>query len=101
MLLGHLPPPLPLLAAPAGPDSPLGTYLRDPGGTLRAVLARTAQWGVAWGPVAGSALVLTAAGFGWASWLWRRRCRHMLNVDARIVTVLPPPTADPAGAEAL
>lgn len=102
MLLGHLPPsPAALLASPSGPDSPLGTYLRDPGGTLRAVLTDVAQWGTIWGPVAGPALAFAAAGLGWARWWWRRRCRRMLNADARIVIVLPPPTADPAGAEAL
>ncbi|MFF4349982.1 type IV secretory system conjugative DNA transfer family protein [Streptomyces sp. NPDC001530] len=54
-----------------------------------------------WWPLAGSASVLASAGIGWARWWWRRRCRRMLNTNARIVNVLPPPTADPAGAEAL
>ncbi|MFD8716919.1 type IV secretory system conjugative DNA transfer family protein [Streptomyces sp. NPDC059629] len=98
MLLGHHPPFPALLAAS---DSPLVTYLRDPGGTVRTVLAHVAQWSIVWGPVAGTALVLAAAGLAWARWWWRRRCRRMLGADARVVSVLPPPTADPAGAEAL
>ncbi|MEU6355692.1 DUF87 domain-containing protein [Streptomyces sp. NPDC047072] len=45
------------------------------------------------------AIVLGA--LGWARWWWHRRCRQNLARDARLVSVLPPPTADPAGAEAL
>ncbi|MFF7987986.1 type IV secretory system conjugative DNA transfer family protein [Streptomyces sp. NPDC007901] len=101
MLLGHLPPFPTLFAASASAHSPLVAYLRDPGGTVCAVLAHVAQWGIVWGPAAGTALVVAAAGLGWALSWWRRRCRRILSANARIVTVLPPPTADPAGAEAL
>jgi hypothetical protein len=101
MLISHLLPSPSRLAAAAGPDSPLGNYLRDPGGAVQAVLAHVAQWVTVWWPVVGPVLVLAVSGFGGARWWWRRRCRRMLNADARIVSVLPPPTADPAGAEAL
>lgn len=101
MFTGQLLPSPWHFAAPAGPDSPLGNYLRDPGGAVHAVLVHVAQWVTVWWPVAGPVLVLAAFGFGGARWWWRRRCRRMLNADARIVSVLPPPTADPAGAEAL
>ncbi|MEU6379249.1 DUF87 domain-containing protein [Streptomyces sp. NPDC046909] len=47
------------------------------------------------------AAAITVAALGWARWWWRRRCRHNLTRGARLISVLPPPTADPAGAEAL
>ncbi|MFD4559071.1 helicase HerA domain-containing protein [Streptomyces sp. NPDC058469] len=101
MFTGQLPQPPSPLAAPTDTDSPLGNYLRDPADTLQAVVAHAAHWVIVWWPVAVPVLVFAAAGIsGGRSW-WRRRCRRMLTVNARIVTVLPPPIADPAGAEAL
>ena len=101
MLTNHPRPTPNRRASPADPDSPLGNYLRNPGGTAHTFLAHVSQWAITWWPVAAPVLVLAAAGVGGVRWWWHRHCRQMLNADARIVTVLPPPTADPAGAEAL
>ncbi|MFG1667615.1 type IV secretory system conjugative DNA transfer family protein [Streptomyces sp. Y7] len=98
---GHIPLPSLAAVAPKDPDSLLEKYLRDPGGTVRAIVGDAVGWVSVWWPFAGAALVLAAAGIAWARWWWRLRCRRILNADARIVAVLPPPSADPAGAEAL
>ncbi|WP_025358537.1 type IV secretion system DNA-binding domain-containing protein [Kutzneria albida] len=76
-------------------------FLRDPWGTVQVLLAWLAAWVVAWGPIAGPVLVvgvgLAAALHGW----WRVRCHARWAADARLITVLAPPTVDPAGATAL
>ncbi|MFF1679463.1 type IV secretory system conjugative DNA transfer family protein [Streptomyces sp. NPDC058256] len=100
MLIGHVLSSS-RLSAPTGPDTPMGNYLRDPAGAVHALLDHVTHWAIVWGPVAGPTVVLAAVGVGWARWWWRRRCRRSLTVNARLVNVLPPPTADPAGAEAL
>jgi hypothetical protein len=81
--------------------SPVQDYLRDPAGAVRAVV--TALWGVAvsWGPVAGPVLVLVVAGIAVGRRWWARRCHDRMTADARVVTVLAPPTVDPDGAAAL
>lgn len=88
-------------SAPASPDSPLGNYLRDPADAVHTLLDHATRGAITWGPIAGPAVAIATTALGWARWWWRRRCRRTLALDARLVRVLPPPTADPAGAEAL
>ncbi|USX56412.1 type IV secretory system conjugative DNA transfer family protein [Lentzea sp. HUAS12] len=76
-------------------------YLRDPGGVLLALLKRLGDLALEWGPVAvpAGAVVFTAILIGRR---WWARCRHdALLADARQITVLAPPTVDPAGGAAL
>ncbi|WP_051792435.1 type IV secretory system conjugative DNA transfer family protein [Amycolatopsis jejuensis] len=81
--------------------SPLQDYLRNPGAVVHTVLAGLRDIAVSWGPVIGPALVLAMtaviAGRRW----WTRRCHGRMAVDARVITVLAPPTVDPDGAGAL
>jgi hypothetical protein len=79
----------------------IGDYLRDPGGALHHVLTSLSEWAITFGPIVGP---LLAVGLGLLIGLrrwWRRRCHQRLSVDARMVTVLAPPTVDPAGGAAL
>ncbi|QNP75006.1 ATP-binding protein [Streptomyces roseirectus] len=76
-------------------------YLRDPTATLQSLLQQITQHATAWAPFGGSAAAAVGVLLLWARWWWHRRCRRTLAHGARLVTVLPPPTADPAGAEAL
>ncbi|MPZ79658.1 MAG: type IV secretion system DNA-binding domain-containing protein [Actinophytocola sp.] len=81
--------------------SPVQDYLRDPGGAMHAVLVALREFAVAWGPTLGPALALAATmGVVERRW-WRRRCHDRMATDARMVTVLAPPTVDPDGAAAL
>ena len=87
-------------------DGWLGEYLRDPGGALLALLGHLRDWSASSGPVVTPVLAVGIAGFvGGRRW-WRRRCHARLvagakNSGARQVTVLAPPTVDPAGGTAL
>jgi hypothetical protein len=58
-------------------------------------------WALLWAPVLGPsvAVVIVIALVVWR-W-WRRRCHQRLLADARVVTVLAPPTVDPGGGKAL
>lgn len=82
-------------------DGWLGDYLRDPGGTALALLERLRDWVITWGPIAAPLLVLGVAGVVVARRWWARRCHARLVADARQITVLAPPTVDPAGGQAL
>lgn len=87
--------------SPSLPSSPLTNYLRDPWAALRGAGHGLTAWLAAWGPVAAPALLVLAAGIV-AGRRWWRRCRGDLLADgARVVTVVPPPTVDPAGAAVL
>ncbi|ONH25224.1 TraM recognition domain-containing protein [Pseudofrankia asymbiotica] len=90
-----------LAAAATTPSSPLATYLTDPWGFLHQLLGHLRAWAVAWGPVAGPLLAGTAAGLVTLRRRMRRRYQQRLIAGARLVTVLAPPTVDPAGAGAL
>ncbi|QWF81045.1 type IV secretory system conjugative DNA transfer family protein [Amycolatopsis sp. CA-230715] len=92
--------------APRVAASPLmqnwvGEYLRDPGGTTTALLAAVGDWALVWGPIVVPCLALALAGGIAARRWWRRRRQAALQVDARRITVLAPPTVDPAGGAAV
>ncbi|APU15295.1 type IV secretory system conjugative DNA transfer family protein [Actinoalloteichus fjordicus] len=79
----------------------VGDYLRDPGGTLHTVVTALGRWALTWGPIVGpTALAALAVLIAVRVW-WQRRCHRRLVVDARVVTVLAPPTVDAAGGPAL
>jgi Helicase HerA, central domain len=76
-------------------------YLRDPGGTVAHLLAQPREWVLVWGPVAGPVLAAGLAVLLGARRWWHHRCHDRLLTHARVVTVLAPPTVDPAGGQAL
>ncbi|MBC6451694.1 type IV secretion system DNA-binding domain-containing protein [Actinokineospora sp. HBU206404] len=82
-------------------DGWFGDYLRDPGGAALALLECLREWAIAWGPIAAPLLLAGVAGFVVGRRWWVRRCHAQLVADARQVTVLAPPTVDPAGGTAL
>jgi hypothetical protein len=86
---------------PSAPSGPLQHYLRDPGGTLHAVLDHLRAWVSGPGLIVGPVLLLVLVAVVVARSWWRRRCQQALAADARLVTILPAPTVDPAGAIAL
>jgi hypothetical protein len=79
----------------------VGDYLRDPSGVLLAVLRHLAEWVITCGPIVGPLLAVGVTALLSARWWWTRRCHTRLTVDARMVTMLTPPTVDPAGGQAL
>ncbi|CAM3404279.1 helicase HerA domain-containing protein [Kibdelosporangium persicum] len=78
-----------------------GDYLRDPGGALLTLLDRLRDGAIAWGPIVAPVLALGITGFLIGRRWWARRCHARLVADARQITVLAPPTVDPAGGQAL
>jgi hypothetical protein len=89
------------VVAAGGPGGPLGRYVTDPGGTTARLARLLLHALAAWGPAAGPVLaVAVAAVIGGRAHLRRRR-HQVLAEGARQVVILAPPTADPAGAEAL
>jgi hypothetical protein len=98
-------PALPIASRTTPVGGPLGDLLRDPGGALERWVAETlgpvvsalvAHWPVT---LAVLAVAGTLAALGWQRFTRRRDDR--LLADARQITVLAPPTVDPAGGEAL
>lgn len=79
----------------------LEDYLRDPGGTLFALLDRLRDLALTWGPIAAPVLVVAVTATVMGRRWWARRCHELLVADARQVTVLAPPVVDPAGGAAL
>ncbi|GAA0535005.1 hypothetical protein GCM10011581_48330 [Saccharopolyspora subtropica] len=76
-------------------------YLRDPGGTVSAAAEHVVDWFYAhWLTTVPAVAAGVAVFVGVRVW-WRRDCRHRLHDNARTVTILPPPTVDPAGGVAL
>ncbi|MBE8525771.1 ATP-binding protein [Amycolatopsis sp. H6(2020)] len=78
--------------------SPIGDYLRDPLAAFQHVLAHFRGLAVTWGPIVGPVLMFALATAVIARRRWRRRFHERLVADARLVTVLAPPTVDPSGA---
>jgi hypothetical protein len=81
--------------------SPLGRYLTDPGAAAarvaRVLLEAAIHQGPAAGPLLAAALITAVLARRWL----RRRRHAALAAGARVITVLAPPEADPAGGEAL
>ncbi len=88
-------------AHPLAPASFVQEYLRDPGAVVRAVIAVIREAAASWGPVVIPLLALALAGVVVGRRWWARRCHDRMAADARIVTVLAPPSVDPDGAAAL
>ncbi|MCP2243297.1 helicase HerA domain-containing protein [Lentzea aerocolonigenes] len=82
-------------------DGWVGDYLRDPGGALLRLLGHLRKCAVSWGPIVAPVLAASVVGVVSGRRRWARRCHARLVADARQVTVLAPPTVDPAGGEAL
>ena len=86
---------------PAPPGGPAGRYLTNPGGytahLARLLLASLEHYGPVAGPLLAVAVTAVIAGRAWL----RRRQHAVFSEAARQVTVLAPPQAGPAGAEAL
>jgi hypothetical protein len=79
----------------------LGQYLRDPLGTLHALLVPIGRWLAVWWPTVSVVIVFAVlVVISVRRWLAGRRHAALL-ADARQITVLAPPTVDPAGGAAL
>ncbi|MEY8042563.1 MULTISPECIES: type IV secretion system DNA-binding domain-containing protein [Pseudonocardiaceae] len=81
-------------------DSPLGGLLTDPWGAIRAVLNAVWSWIQVWGPIVGPVALTAISGLISLRRWWNDRCQDRLHDQARVVTILTPPTVDPDGAEA-
>ncbi len=82
-------------------NSPLGGLITDPWGAIRGVLTVAWSWLQVWGPIAIPALLVTFTGLWTLRRWWFARCQDALHTQARIVTILAPPTVDPEGAQAV
>ncbi|UOZ03419.1 type IV secretory system conjugative DNA transfer family protein [Amycolatopsis sp. WQ 127309] len=94
-------PDLQLWGQPPVPRSWVGDYLRDPGNAVLTVLSALRDVALEWAPVAISALAVVLAGSAVTRRWWRIRRHAALLADARRITVLAPPTVDPAGGAAV
>ncbi len=82
-------------------DGPIGDYLRDPGGALsRLFESITTLLLDSWPVTAPTAAVVVVAIVVGRRRILRRRAAR-LTTDARQITVLAPPSVDPAGGDAL
>ncbi|MFF9897755.1 type IV secretory system conjugative DNA transfer family protein [Streptomyces longispororuber] len=90
-----------LALVPTTAGASLQEYLRDPSGALNAALSHLSAEFVTWVPIAAASVASTLTALVSVRWWWRRRCHRRLTIGARVVELLPPPSADPAGAAAL
>ncbi|UOX88417.1 type IV secretion system DNA-binding domain-containing protein [Amycolatopsis sp. FBCC-B4732] len=75
----------------------VGGYLTDPWNAVHQLLAGIIDVATSWGQIAVPALAILISGLDVGRRWWRGRCHTALLADARCVTVLAPPTVDPAG----
>ncbi|MBV9163792.1 MAG: type IV secretory system conjugative DNA transfer family protein [Pseudonocardiales bacterium] len=80
------------------PHGWLARFLRDPAAAIHLVLNYLHQGAIQWGLSIGPALVISVGLLPGARQYWRHRCQQRLTTNGRLVTVLAPPTVDPAGA---
>ncbi|GLZ32100.1 hypothetical protein Lesp02_42880 [Lentzea sp. NBRC 105346] len=78
--------------------SPAGDYLRDPLGAIHKLLDSLRDAALTWGPIVGPGLAGLLCAVVVARRWWLRRHHERLMANARLITVLAPPTVDPAGA---
>lgn len=78
--------------------SAMTAYLRDPAGSVRALLAAARDVAITAGPIAGPIVAVTSIAMLALRTRWRRRFQQSLDTGARVITVAVPPTVDPAGA---
>ncbi len=79
----------------------VGDYLKEPGGTLLAILHHLHEWAITYESIIIPVLTITVGALvGMPCW-WARRCHAQFLAHARLVTVLVPPSVDPAGGQAL
>ncbi|MGH3794475.1 MAG: type IV secretory system conjugative DNA transfer family protein [Pseudonocardiaceae bacterium] len=76
-------------------------YLHDPWGAVQALAVSLRDWANSAGPLGGPALAVVLGVLVGLRWWWRHRCEDRWQAHARMVTVLAPPTVDPAGAALL
>ncbi|MGW9205660.1 type IV secretion system DNA-binding domain-containing protein [Embleya sp. NPDC055664] len=81
--------------------SPVGSFIRDPDGALRAVLTHAEAWASVWWPVAGAISLLAVLSLVHVHIRLLRRRHERFAADARLVTILAPPIAHDADAAAL
>jgi hypothetical protein len=101
MTLSRILAALPGRASSPPPGGPAGRYLANPGAytarLARLLLAILQHFGPVAGPVLAAGVAAAVAGRVWL----RRRQHAVFAADARTVTILAPPQADPDGAAAL
>jgi len=79
----------------------VGDYLKDPGGTLLAILHHLHEWAITHESIIVPVLpIAVGALVGMRCW-WARLCHVQFLAHARLVTVLLPPSVDPVGGQAL
>nr|WP_185011198.1 type IV secretion system DNA-binding domain-containing protein [Crossiella cryophila] len=76
----------------------MADYLLDPWGALLNLATAARDWLVAWGPTAAGVFVGLVTGLAVLRRARRRRNHTRLATDARLITVLAPPTVEPTGA---
>lgn len=86
---------------PRVPAGPLIRVLQSPGAGLQHLLTQLRAWatgpGLMVGPLMLAAFVALCVARAW----WHRGCHQRLAARARLITILVPPTVDPAGAQTL
>ncbi|MET9629065.1 DUF87 domain-containing protein [Lentzea sp. NPDC006480] len=78
--------------------SPVVDYLRDPLAAIHRLLDDLRDAALVWGPIVAPGLAGLLCAVVVARRWWLRRHHERLTANARLITVLAPPTVDPAGA---
>ncbi len=81
--------------------SGIAVFLRDPWDAIHATLGVVDELARTWTPLLAPLLAIGAPGLVLTVRWRRQRFEERLHQNARLVTVLPPPTVEPAGADTL